>query len=88
VSRGQRGGSLRPYSRFSRPEPLLVLPSSSSVVLTRLGGPRSICCTGEEITDELRTANAHYNRKDKVNRSVHENNIKKDTIRFEFKDVD
>jgi hypothetical protein len=33
-------GSLRPYSRFSRPEPLL-LPSSSSVVLTRLSGPRS-----------------------------------------------
>jgi hypothetical protein len=27
---------LRPYSRFSRPEPLLFLPSSSSIVLTRL----------------------------------------------------
>jgi hypothetical protein len=32
---------LRPLSRFSRPEPLLFLPSSSSVVLTRLRGPRS-----------------------------------------------
>jgi hypothetical protein len=31
----------RSYSRFSRPEPLLFLPSSSSVVLTRLSGPRS-----------------------------------------------
>jgi hypothetical protein len=30
---------LRPYSRFSRPEPLLCLSSSSSVVLTRLSGP-------------------------------------------------
>jgi hypothetical protein len=29
------------YSRLSRPEPLLFLPSSSSVVLTRLSGPRS-----------------------------------------------
>jgi hypothetical protein len=41
VSRGQRGGSLRLYSLISRPEPLLFLPSSSSVVLTRLSGPRS-----------------------------------------------
>jgi hypothetical protein len=31
---GQRDGSLRPYSRISRPEPLLFYPSSSSVVLT------------------------------------------------------
>jgi hypothetical protein len=38
---GQRNGSIRPYSRFSRQEPLLFLPSSSSVVLTRLSGPRS-----------------------------------------------
>jgi hypothetical protein len=30
----------RPYSRISRQEPLLFLPSSSSVVLTRLSGPR------------------------------------------------
>jgi hypothetical protein len=41
VSRGQRNGSPRPYSRFCRPEPLLLLPSSSSIVLTRLSGPRS-----------------------------------------------
>jgi hypothetical protein len=40
VSRDQRDGSLRPYSRFSRPEPLLFLPSSSSVVLARLSGAR------------------------------------------------
>jgi hypothetical protein len=32
---------LRPYSRFSRPGPLLLLPSSPSVVLTTLSGPRS-----------------------------------------------
>jgi hypothetical protein len=30
---------LRPYSRLSRPESLLFLPSSSSVVLTRLSAP-------------------------------------------------
>jgi hypothetical protein len=41
VPRGQRDWSLRPYSRFSRPEPLPFLSSSSSVVLTRLSGPRS-----------------------------------------------
>jgi hypothetical protein len=41
VPRGQRDESLRRYSRISRPEPLLFLPSSSSVVLTRLSGPRS-----------------------------------------------
>jgi hypothetical protein len=33
VSRGQADGSLRPYSRIFRPEPLLFLLSSSSVVL-------------------------------------------------------
>jgi hypothetical protein len=32
VARGQRDGSLRPYSGLSRPEPLLFLPSSSSIV--------------------------------------------------------
>jgi hypothetical protein len=37
---GQRDGSLRQYSRFSRQEPLLFLPNSSSVVLKRLSGPR------------------------------------------------
>jgi hypothetical protein len=30
VPRGRRDGSLRPYFRLSRPEPLLFLPSSSS----------------------------------------------------------
>jgi hypothetical protein len=36
VPRGQSDGSLRPYSWFSRPEPLLFLSSSSSIVLTRI----------------------------------------------------
>jgi hypothetical protein len=40
VSRSQLDGSLRPYSRFSRREPLLFLQSSSPIVLTRLSGPR------------------------------------------------
>jgi hypothetical protein len=44
-----RDGSLRPYSLISRPEPLLFLPSSSSVVLTRLSGPRSGTTTSQEI---------------------------------------
>jgi hypothetical protein len=39
VPRGQRDGSLRPYSWLSRLEPLLFLPSSSSIVLTKLSGP-------------------------------------------------
>jgi hypothetical protein len=39
---GWRGDeSLRPYSRLSRLEPLLFLPSSSSVIVTMLSGPRS-----------------------------------------------
>jgi hypothetical protein len=41
VPRGQRDRSLRPYSRHSRPQPLLFLPNSFSVVLTRLSGPLS-----------------------------------------------
>jgi hypothetical protein len=41
VLRGQHKRSLQPYSPFSRPEPLLFLPSSSSIVLTRLSGPGS-----------------------------------------------
>jgi hypothetical protein len=41
VPRGQRDESLWPYSRLSRPEPLLFLPSSSSVALTRQSGTRS-----------------------------------------------
>jgi hypothetical protein len=39
MMRGQRDGSLLPYSLFSRPQPLLFLPSSSSIVLSRLSGP-------------------------------------------------
>jgi hypothetical protein len=49
VSRCQRGGSLWQYSRFSRPEQLLFLPSSSSVVLTSMSGPRSRPTTSEKI---------------------------------------
>jgi hypothetical protein len=49
VSRVQRDGSLRPYSRFSTMEPLLFLPSSSSIVLTRLSGPRSRHTTSQKI---------------------------------------
>jgi hypothetical protein len=49
VSRGQRHGSLLPYSRFSRPELLLFLPSSSSVVLAKLSGPRSRPTTSKKI---------------------------------------
>jgi hypothetical protein len=38
-----------PYGRFSRPEPLLFLPSSSSFDLTRLRGPRSRPSTSQII---------------------------------------
>jgi hypothetical protein len=48
VPRGQRDGSLRPYSRLSRPEPLLFLSSSSSAVLTRLSGPHSRPTTSQK----------------------------------------
>jgi hypothetical protein len=34
VLRGERNGSLQPYSRFYRPKPLLFLPSSSSIAQT------------------------------------------------------
>jgi hypothetical protein len=36
---GKHNGSLQPYSRNSRAEELLLLPSSSSVVLTKLSAP-------------------------------------------------
>jgi hypothetical protein len=49
LARGQREGSLRPYSQLSRPKQLFLLPSSSSVVLTRLGGPRSKSNTSQKI---------------------------------------
>jgi hypothetical protein len=45
----QRDGSLLPYSQISRPEPLLFLSSSSSLVLTRLSGPRSRPTTSQKI---------------------------------------
>jgi hypothetical protein len=41
--------SLRPYSRFSRPEPLIFISSSSLIVLTRLWGPRSRPTTSQKI---------------------------------------
>jgi hypothetical protein len=49
VPLGQRDRSLWPYSRLSRPDPLLFLPSSSSVVLTRMSGPRSRPTTSQKI---------------------------------------
>jgi hypothetical protein len=49
VLRGQHSGSLQPYSRISRPEPLLFLPSSSSVILTRLSGHRSRHTAAQKI---------------------------------------
>jgi hypothetical protein len=45
---GERDGSLRPY-RFSRPEPLLFISSSASVVLMRLSGPRYRPTTSQKI---------------------------------------
>jgi hypothetical protein len=48
VSRSQNG-SPRPYSRVSRPKPLLFFPISSSTVLTRLSGPRSRPTTTQKI---------------------------------------
>jgi hypothetical protein len=41
VPRGQRDGSQRPYSRFSRQEPLLFYQVAPQFVLTRLSAPRS-----------------------------------------------
>jgi hypothetical protein len=49
VSSSKRGWSPRPYSRLSRYEPLLFLPSSSSTVLTRQSGPRSRTTTSQKI---------------------------------------
>jgi hypothetical protein len=40
---------MKPYSRLSRPEPLLFLPSSSSIVPMRLSGPRSRPTTSQKI---------------------------------------
>jgi hypothetical protein len=55
LPRGQRDESIRPYSRLSRPEPLLFLPSSSSVVLTRLSGPCSRITTFHLVVPGNRT---------------------------------
>jgi hypothetical protein len=49
VSRGQRDESLRPFFWLSRSEPLLFLPSSSSIVLMRLSEPRSKPTTPKKI---------------------------------------
>jgi hypothetical protein len=49
MPRAQRGGSLQPYSRFSRTKPLIFLSNSSSVVLTRLSGPSSRLTTSQKI---------------------------------------
>jgi hypothetical protein len=49
VTHGQRDASLRPYSGISRPELLLFLSNSSSVVLTRLSEPRSRPITSQKI---------------------------------------
>jgi hypothetical protein len=49
VSRSQHDGCLRPYSRFSRPKPLLFLPSSSLNVFTKLRGLRSRPTTYQKI---------------------------------------
>jgi hypothetical protein len=49
VSRGQRNGSPRSLIRFSWPEPLLFHSSSSSIILTRLSGPRSRPTTSQKI---------------------------------------
>jgi hypothetical protein len=48
VQRGQCYGSLWPYFRLSIPKLLLFLPSSSSIVLTRLGGPLSRPTTSQK----------------------------------------
>jgi hypothetical protein len=49
VSCGQRKRSPRPYFRFSRPESLLFLSSSPSILLTRLSEPRSRPTTSQKI---------------------------------------
>jgi hypothetical protein len=53
LPRSQRDGSIRPYSRFSRPEPLLFLLSSFSIVLTRLSGHLSRPTISQKIWERL-----------------------------------
>jgi hypothetical protein len=47
---GQHNGSPWPYSRISRPKQLLLLPSCSSIVLTRLSGP---CARPTTLSENL-----------------------------------
>jgi hypothetical protein len=49
VSRSQRGGSPTAVISVTRPKPPLFLSSSSSIVLTRLSGPRSRPTTSQKI---------------------------------------
>jgi hypothetical protein len=56
VPRGQRDRSLQPYFEISRLELLLSLPSSSSIVLTRLSGPRSRPNTSQKISSRTQTS--------------------------------
>jgi hypothetical protein len=53
VSRGQRGGSPTAVILFSRPEPLLFLSSSSSIVLTRLGISRVVLSSMELVSQSV-----------------------------------
>jgi hypothetical protein len=46
--RDQHNGSLRPYSRLSRPEPILFPPSTSSIVLTTAF---SVTCVSKHIPE-------------------------------------
>jgi hypothetical protein len=84
VPRGQRDRSLQPYS-VSRPEPLLFLPSSSSIVLTRLSGPHSRPTTCQKIwqsRDRTQTSgsiarNSDHYATEAVNINIHMNFIVK-----------
>jgi hypothetical protein len=49
VRRGQRDGSVWTYSPLSRPLPILYLPTSSSIIFARLGGPSSRPSTYQKI---------------------------------------
>jgi hypothetical protein len=49
VTRSQLDGSPTAVISFSRPDPLLFLPSSSSIVLRKLSGPRSRPTTSLKI---------------------------------------
>jgi hypothetical protein len=59
VPRSQRDGSLRLYSRLSRPKPLLLVLCNSLIVFTRLSGPRSRPTTPQKMW--LRRESNHDN---------------------------